>query len=73
MDIVTRVGTLDKALAVLRRRVDALAAEPLSQRQRFTALEALRANAVALTASQRARYCGQPVWGRPGAIRSAFW
>jgi hypothetical protein len=56
-----RSGDPAEALAALRRRVDAVAAEPLSNEQRFTALEALRASAVALAASQRARYCGQPV------------
>jgi hypothetical protein len=50
-----------EALAGLRRRVHALAAEPLAQSERFTALEALRGNAVALTDSQRSLYCGKPV------------
>ena len=49
------------ALATLRARAHALAAEPMSAAQRFTALESLRPLALRATAAQRALYCGKPV------------
>jgi hypothetical protein len=54
--------TADPAgLAPLRQRAHALAAEPMPAAQRFAALEALRAPAIAASESQRAAYAGKPI------------
>jgi hypothetical protein len=49
------------ALAMLRARAHALAAEPMSSSQRFAALEALRPGAVQACNARRMLYCGKPV------------
>lgn len=49
------------ALGPLRKRAHALAAEPIAAAQRFAALEALRAGAIATSESARAIYAGKPI------------
>ncbi|MGH8635573.1 MAG: hypothetical protein ACREUZ_00400 [Burkholderiales bacterium] len=49
------------ALAMLRQKAHALAAEPIAPAQRFAALEALRPTAIATTESRRSIYAGKPI------------
>ena len=49
------------ALAALRQKAHALAAEPIAPGQRFAALETLRPAAIAATESTRSIYAGKPI------------